>query len=693
MKVVTESAGADLDRIGIPQRFPPPTEFSRAAHVRDEAALEGIRFEAARDPVGYWENRARELHWTKPWDTALDRSNPPFDKWFVGGETNICANALDRHIEAGRGDQVALIWEGNKPGDVRTFTYSQLRDEVCRVADAMQKKAGLVKEDRALIFMPMVPEAMITMLAAWRIGVTFSVVFSSFEAEPIKERILHTGAKVVFTANGFERGPKSYYLKDRIDEAVQGTEVEKVVVLDRDGSTPKMVPGQDIGWSEFVADASTEVPAVPLESNHPSFILYTSGSTGGPKGMVHSTGGWMTGVQESARLVFDMKPDDVFFCTADIGWVTGHSYTVLAPLLHGATTVLYEGTPTHPAKDRLWDVVERHGVTILYTAPTAINDLAAQGAEWPAKHPMSSLRLLGTVGEPISDTAWRWYYENVGKGRCPIVDTWWQTETGHILISSVPGATAGKPAWAGRPLPGVLAEMREPIYEETDDGTKVRPGDTPLSDGSKGLLVLTHSWPGRALTMWGGVAEQERFVRTYFLGGPDGPYVPMDTAIRDGDGDYRILGRADDVIITAGHNVGTGELENAIRQFRKIAKVIVVARDDVRTGKAIVAFVVPNSEFTPQDPAAEAVLAAEIRKFLKENHAAHWQPSDIHFAPTLMTTLSGKHLRRLYRQLAQRDVEGLRRAPRATLAMPDEFDRLLRTFGLYDRVVGAGSPA
>jgi acetyl-CoA synthetase len=397
--------------------------------------------------------------------------------------------------------------------------------------------------------------------------------------------------------------------------------------------------------------------------------------------MVHNTGGYMTGVYESSRLVFQLRSDDIFWCTADIGWVTGHSYTVLAPLLHGCTTVVFEGMPSWPNKDRIWEIIDRHKITVLYTAPTAINDFVAGGSEWPAKHNLNSLRLLGTVGEPITETAWNWYFEHVGKGHCAIVDTWWQTETGAILISAVPGATEGKPSWAGPPLPGVFANIREAIYEETDDGTKVRPGE-PIPTGSKGLLTIDHPWPARAFTMWGGDEEQKRFLKTYFPGGASGPYVPMDLAFCDEDNNYRILGRADDVIIVAGHNIGTGELENVIREHPAVSKVIVVARPDERTGQAIVAFIVTDSTHQPGDDAARKSLADDIRHFVKKNRASHWAPAHIEFVPTLMTTLSGKHMRRFYRQIAQGDVEGLGKANKATLAMPEEFDRLVESFGL-----------
>jgi len=612
------------------RKFAPPAEFASAAHVRSFADYEKLYAEAARDPEAFWAGIAgSHLDWFTRWTQVLDWQ-PPFAKWFVGGLLNVSHNCLDRHLATPTRDKVALIWEG-EPGDSRKLTYAELHHEVCKAANVL-KRLGVKAGDRVGIYMPLVPELAVAMLACTRIGATHSIVFGGFSAEAVRDRMNDAKAKVVITADGGYRRGGVVPLKASVDQALaEGVpSVEAVLVLKRTGDDVPMVAQRDHWWHEEMAKASADCPAVPLDAEHPLFILYTSGTTGKPKGVVHTTGGYLTHAAYSTKLVFDLKDDDVYWCTADIGWVTGHSYVVYGPLANGATSLMFEGAPNHPQPDRIWQIIEKYGVTILYTAPTLIRSVVKWGEEWPAKHDLSTLRLLGTVGEPINPEAWIWYHEKIGGGRCPIVDTWWQTETGGIMISPLPGATPTKPGSGTLPLPG--------IHPDVVDRTGKSVG---LNQG--GLLVVRKPWPGMLRTIYG---DPERYVKQYWSE-IEGNYFTGDGARRDSDGYYWVMGRIDDVVNVAGHRLGTMEIESALVSHRAVAEAAVVDRPDDVKGQALAAFVTLEGQYQASDK-----LKAELREHVAKEIGAFAKPDDIRFTDSLPKTRSGKIMRRLLRDIA-----------------------------------------
>ncbi|HEY0430673.1 MAG TPA: acetate--CoA ligase, partial [Pyrinomonadaceae bacterium] len=524
--------------------FPPPSDFSDQAHIKS-VELDNLRAEASADPEGFWARMAEELHWFKRWDKVLDWQ-PPHAQWFVGGKINISDNCLDRHLATWRRNKAALIWEG-EPGDQRTLTYQQLHSEVCKFANVL-KRNGIEKGDRVALYMPLIPELAIAMLACARIGATHSVIFGGFSSAALIDRINDASCKVVVTADGGWRRGSEVKLKAAVDVALKQTpSVKACIVVRRTGVPVHMEAGRDHWWHELMAIASAECPAVELDSEHPLYILYTSGTTGKPKGILHTTAGYLLQAHLTTKWIFDLKDEDIYWCTADIGWVTGHSYVVYGPLSNGATVLMYEGAPNHPEPDRFWDLIERHGVNIFYTAPTAIRAFIKWGEQWPLKHNLSSLRLLGTVGEPINPEAWMWYHRIVGRGVCPIVDTWWQTETGAIMISPLPGATATKPGSATKPFPGIEVDVM------TREGK-------PVGANEGGYLVIKRPWPSMLRTIWG---DDERY-REQYWSQIENIYFAGDGARRDQDGYFWIMGRIDDVINVSGHRIGTMEVESAL---------------------------------------------------------------------------------------------------------------------------------
>jgi len=609
--------------------FRPPKSFTDRAHIKSMAELEGLRTEASTDPEEFWARFAEsELHWFKKWDTVL-RWEAPHAEWFVGGKINISDNCLDRHLQTWRRDKTALIWEG-EPGDTRTLTYEQLHSEVCRFANVL-KNIGVGKGDRVALYMPLIPELAISMLACARIGATHSVVFGGFSSTALVDRINDAQCKAVITADGGWRRGNEVKLKAAVDEALKETpSVQSCVVVRRTGSKIHMESGRDHWWHELMDAVDTNCPAEELDSEHPLFILYTSGTTGKPKGILHTTGGYLLQAHLTTKWIFDIKDEDIYWCTADIGWVTGHSYVVYGPLSNGATAFMYEGAPNWPEPDRFWDIIERHRVNILYTAPTAIRAFIKWGEQWPLKYNLSSLRLLGTVGEPINPEAWMWYHRIIGKERCPIVDTWWQTETGGIMITPLPGATPTKPGSATKPFPGIEADVM------TRDGKSVGP-----SEG--GYLVITRPWPGMLRTIYG---DDERYRQQYWSQ-IDGVYFAGDGARKDQDGYFWIMGRIDDVINVAGHRLGTAEIESALVSHEAVAESAVVARPDDLKGSAIVAFVTLEGGREPTD-----LLKEELRQHVAHEIGALAKPDDIRFADVLPKTRSGKIMRRLLREIA-----------------------------------------
>ncbi|MEU6749036.1 acetate--CoA ligase [Spirillospora sp. NPDC046719] len=608
--------------------FPPPAELAAAANVKAEAYDE-----AAADRLGYWAEQADRLTWSKRWDEILDWSNPPFAKWFVGGELNAAYNCVDRHVEAGLGAKIAYHWEG-EPGDTRTLTYADLQREVNKTANALLE-LGVRKGDRVAIYLPMIPELPISMLACARIGATHSVVFGGFSSEALRTRIDDAQAKLVITADGGYRRGKPSALKPTVDEAVAQTPtIEHVLVVRRTGEEVAENE-RDVWWQDLVERQSDQHTAEPMDAEHPLFILYTSGTTGKPKGILHTTGGYLTHVSYTHNAVFDLKPEtDVYWCSADIGWVTGHSYIVYGPLANGATSVMYEGTPDTPNKGRWWDVIQKYKVSIFYTAPTAIRTFMKWGDDIPAQYDLSSLRVLGSVGEPINPEAYVWYRENIGAGRTPVVDTWWQTETGGIMISPLPGVTAAKPGAAMRPLPGVSAEVVD------DQGE-------PVPNGGGGFLVLTEPWPGMLRTIWG---DDERYVKTYWSRF-EGKYFAGDGAKKDEDGDIWLLGRVDDVMLVSGHNISTTEVESALVSHPKVAEAAVVGATDPVTGQAIVSFVIPRGSAGEEVEGAE--FLAELRDHVARTLGPIAKPRQIMMVPELPKTRSGKIMRRLLRDVAE----------------------------------------
>jgi acetyl-CoA synthetase len=629
------------------RKFPPSEEFRRHAVVRDRAIYD----RATRDPDAFWAEQAEQLHWYKRWKTICEWK-PPHSKWFVGGKLNVSFNCIDRHIDTPRRNKAALIWEG-EPGDRRTLTYWDLYVEVQKFANVL-KKLGVKRGDRVAIYLPMIPEAAIAMLACTRIGAIHSVVFGGFSPESLRDRITDQKAKLLITADGGYRRGQVLALKRNADKAVEDCpSIENVVVVQRrpgsggDEAFAEMKEGRDHWWHRLMQHADATCEPEHMDAEDVLYILYTSGTTGKPKGIVHTTGGYLVGCTYTTKVVFDLRDDDVFWCTADIGWVTGHSYVVYGPLANGATVVMYEGAPDWPEKDRFWDMCERLGVTVFYTAPTAIRAFMKWGDKHPAKHDLSRLRLLGSVGEPINPEAWVWYHERIGAGRCPIVDTWWQTETGAIVISPLPGITETKPGSATIPLPGFSASLLDA------SGKEIKVGG--------GLLALTKPWPSMLRTIWG---DDERYVQTYFSKWPGRTdlYFPGDGAKRDDDGYYWILGRVDDVLNVAGHRIGTMEVESALVEHRAVAEAAVVGRTHELKGQALAAFVTLREGFTPS-PA----LRDELRDFVAEKIGAIAKPDDVLFSADLPKTRSGKIMRRLLRDIA----EGRALGDTTTLADPN----------------------
>jgi acetyl-CoA synthetase len=605
------------------RKFPPPAEFQKNALVAGTFLYD----EAAADYQGFWARQASDLlDWDQDWHTICEW-NPPFAKWFVGGKINASYNCLDRHVLAGRGDKVAIHWEG-EPGDTRTITYSDLLAEVQKFANVL-KSLGVERGDRVNIYLPMVPEAIVSMLACARIGAAHSVVFGGFSSQSLTDRINDAQAKVLITADGGHRRGEVFALKPAADEALASTPtIEHVVVVRRGGNPVEMVSGRDHWYHELMADAAAECPAEPMDSEQLLFLLYTSGTTGKPKGIMHTTGGYLTHVAFTHKYVFDLHPDsDVYWCTADVGWITGHSYIVYGPLTNGATQVVYEGVPNHPGNDRFWSIVEKYRVSIFYTAPTAIRTFMKWGDDEPRKHDLSSLRLLGSVGEPINPEAWMWYRDTIGAGTCPVVDTWWQTETGGIMISPLPGATTLKPGSATFALPGIGIEVVD------DAGNRV--------DHGGGYLTLTHPWPGMLRGVWG---DPERYRETYWSRFPD-RYFAGDGAKLDNDGYLWFLGRVDDVMNVSGHRISTTEVESALVSHPAVAEAAVVGANDATTGQAIIAFVTLRG--------GSEVDENDLRNHVAKEIGAIAKPKTIYFTPDLPKTRSGKIMRRLLRDVAE----------------------------------------
>jgi acetyl-CoA synthetase len=616
--------------------FDPPAALARDAHIQSLAEYEALYEKAKADPAAFWAELAeQELDWFKPWDTVLDWQ-PPYAKWFNGGKINITYNCLDRHLRTERKDKPALIWEG-EPGETKTLTYAQLHQEVCKMANVL-KDMGITKGDRVGIYMPMVPEAAIAMLACARIGAPHSVVFGGFSAEALRDRLVDAEAKAVITADGGFRKDKVIPLKVEVDKALANNavpSVQKVLVVQRTKAEISMEPGRDVWWHEVQPNASTDCPPEEMDSEDVLFILYTSGSTGKPKGVVHTTAGYNLYTHMTLKWTFDLKDSDVYWCTADVGWITGHSYIVYGPLSNGATTVMYEGVPRPSNLGCFWDVVEKYGVTIFYTAPTAIRAFIKMGDEHPNARDLSSLRILGTVGEPINPEAWMWYHRVIGKEKCPIVDTWWQTETGGFMLTPLAGATPTKPGSATRPFPGILADIVDL------DGN-------PVGDNEGGYLVVKHPWPSMLRTVYG---DDARFRKTYWehIAPKDGQYFYFagDGARRDQDGYFWIMGRVDDVINVSGHRLGTMEIESALVSHPAVAESAVVGRPDDLKGEEIVAFVTLEGSIAASD-----ALMAELKKHVVGEIGAIARPGEIRFADALPKTRSGKIMRRLLRNLA-----------------------------------------
>lgn len=617
------------------RRFDPPTDF-----VEQRIAGPELYQAASADRLGFWAQQSRELlHWHKPFTEVLDWSNPPFAKWFADGTLNVSYNCLDRHVNEGRGDRIALHFEG-EPGDSRAITYAELAGEVRQAANLLIS-LGVGKGDRVVIYMPLIPEAVVAMLAVARIGAIHSVVFGGFSAESLRARIEDADASLVITADGGYRKGSVFALKPAVDQALSEGKhnVKNVLVVKRGGNEVTMVEGRDLWWHEEVAPMSFQHEAEAFEAENPLFILYTSGTTGKPKGILHTSGGYLTQASFTHKNVFDLHPEsDVYWCTADIGWITGHSYVVYGPLANGATQVIYEGTPDSPEPGRWWQIIEKYGVTIFYTAPTAIRGFMKAGREIPQKSDLSSIRLLGTVGEPINPEAWMWYREVIGGGSAPIVDTWWQTETGAIMISALPGVTTTKPGSAQVPLPGISIDVL------SEDGV-------PVGHGAGGLLVVTEPWPSMLRGIWG---DPERYVDTYWARFGD-KYFAGDGARLDADGDIWILGRVDDVMNVSGHRLSTMEIESALVAHETVAEAAVVGANDDTTGQAVVAFVIIKSRFRSKKDDTE--LIADLRAWVGKQIGAIAKPRDIYLVDDLPKTRSGKIMRRLLRDIAEgRDV-------------------------------------
>lgn len=608
--------------------FRPSDDFAKKALIRDDSLYAA----AEDDVVGYWETQAKNLHWFKSWDKAFSW-DPPHCKWFEGGKLNVAYNCLDVHLNSATRNKAALIWEGEN-GVVKTLTYLQLYQEVCKFANCL-KDLGVKKGDRVAIYLPMVIEAAVAMLACARIGAIHSVVFGGFSPESLADRINDSECKILITSDGGWRRGQVVALKHNSDRALENCRsIESVIIVKNlPGETHLLhiQDGRDRWYHRIMNHNNTDCPAEEMDAEDALYILYTSGTTGKPKGIVHTTGGYAVGAQSTSRYVFDLKDEDVFWCTADVGWVTGHSYVVYGPLMCGATVFMYEGAPDYPEKDRFWQMVEKHQVSTLYTAPTAIRAFMKWGDEHPAKHDLSCLRLLGSVGEPINPEAWMWYYEHIGGKRCPVVDTWWQTETGSIMVSGLPGISDMKPGFAGRPMPGI----RTAVLDE--DGGEIKEGS--------GLLAITHPWPSMLRTIWG---DDERYVETYFSKWDHSTYFPGDGAKKDSDGNLMILGRVDDVLNVSGHRIGTMEVESALVDHQSVAEAAVVGKTHEIKGQAIVAFVTLKGNQT-----ISAALRDELKQHVVEKIGALARPEDILFSGDLPKTRSGKIMRRLLRDIAE----------------------------------------
>jgi acetyl-CoA synthetase len=629
------------------ETFDPPADFVEKALLTDPKIYE----EAAADPVGWWEKQAEDLHWFEKWDKALDDSNPPFYKWFTGGTLNASYNCLDRHVEAGKGDKVAFHWRGEE-GQQRDVTYAELLADTQRLANAL-KDNGVGKGDVVGIYLPMIPEVVVAMLACARIGAPHNVVFGGFSPGSVADRMKVSEAKLLITADGARRKGKPADVKSEVDEVLGDMpSVETVVVVQSVDNGAPMQEGRDVWYHEALEAADDECEAEPLDAEHPLFILYSSGSTAAPKGILHTTGGYLTGTAWTAKYVFDLKPEeDVYWCAADVGWVTGHSYIVYGPMLNGATSVMYEGPPDYPAKDAHWDIVEKLGVTIYYFAPTAIRSFMKWGAEHPNSHDLTSLRLLGTVGEPINPKAWLWYWKVIGGERCPVVDTWWQTETGHILISPLPGITSTKPGSATQALPGVDAAV---VGES--DGEEIGEG--------QGLLILRKPWPGMLRTLY---QDDDRFEETYFEKFGSETYLVGDAARKDGDGYFWVIGRIDDVINVSGHRLSTAEVESAIVSHPKVAEAACIGQFDEDTGQSIAAFVTLEGDLEGTDEQID-----ELREHVAKKIGKLARPKRVIWSDDLPKTRSGKIMRRLLRDIA----EGRELGDVTTLRDPDVMQQL-----------------
>jgi acetyl-CoA synthetase len=637
---------AQLEELLDQETFSPPSEFAEHAVIADP----DIHERAAKDPEGFWAEQAEALHWDEPWDEVLDWSNPPFAKWFVGGKLNVSYNCVDRHVEAGNGDRVAFHWRGEE-GEERDVTYADLHRDVQKFANAL-KDRGIGAGDVVGIFLPMIPEVVVAMLACARIGAPHNLVFGGFSATSVRERMEFSQAKALITVDGARRKGKTAPIKQAVDEEMGGLDhLETIIVVQHTNADCSMQEGRDFWWHTVMDAAADECPAEPLDAEHPLYILYTSGSTAKPKGILHTTGGYLTQVAWTHKHVFDLKPDeDVYWCSADVGWVTGHSYIVYGPLANGCTSVMYEGAPDYPDKDIWWELVERYKVTLFYTAPTAIRACIKWGAEYPGKHDLSSLRLLGTVGEPINPKAWLWYHKVIGDERCPIVDTWWQTETGAIMITTLPGIEDAKPGSAGRPLPGIEAAVVD--NEGNDAGNE------------QGFLTLRKPWPSMLRTLY---KEEDRFVETYWSKYGNDVYFVGDAARCDEDGYFWIIGRVDDVINVSGHRLSTAEVESAIVSHEKVAEAAVIGQADEDTGQSIAAFVTLTGNIDGDDE-----LIGDIREHVAKRIGKLARPKRIIWADDLPKTRSGKIMRRLLRDIA----EGRELGDVTTLRDPDVMAQL-----------------